>query len=281
MLFPNLLSAIQNKQSPLVMGLDPVPERLPSNFVRGKTLHASVRDFCLNRIEQCANVVAAVKPNAAFFEALGPEGWRVFWEVSEAAKQSGLFVIADAKRGDVPGTARAYARAFFSAGSPFDFLTISAALGTDTVMPFLEAATEQDRGLFALVRTSNAGASEFQDLPVGDSLFHEEIARAVARLGADAACEETGFSRLGAVVGCTAPEELRHLRNEMPQQLLLVPGLGAQGGGAADAADAFFADGSGALVAASRSIIFADEPAKAAQTAQASLWEDISKKSAP
>lgn len=258
-----LAAAVQSRASQVVLGLDPDPRRVPGGA-------EGARAFSRRAIAAAGPACVAAKIQLASFERFGAAGWEAFERVAAGAAEAGLLVIADAKRGDVDVTSRAYAEAFLRA--PIDALTINPALGSDAVAPFLEAATAGGRGLFALVRTSNPGAAELQDLPLASGgLWHEEVARRVAEWGAPSV-DASGLSCLGAVVGATVPERIAVLRGLMPHQPFLIPGVGAQGGRPEDLGAAFGGRAAGALVAASRSIIFAESPRRAAEDLRGALW---------
>jgi orotidine-5'-phosphate decarboxylase len=259
-----LAAAVEARASQVVLGLDPDPRRVPGGA-------EGARAFCRRAIAAAGPACVAVKVQLATFERFGTAGWEAFERVAAAGAEAGLLVIADAKRGDVDVTSRAYADAFLR--QPIDALTINPSLGGDAIAPFLEAATAGGRGLFALVRTSNPGAADFQDLPLeSGGLWHEEVARRVAEWGAPSV-DRSGLSCLGAVVGATVPERIAGLRALMPNQPFLVPGVGAQGGRPEDLRGAFGGRRAGALVAASRSIIFAESPRHAAEELRETLWE--------
>ena len=258
-----LTAAVSARSSQVVLGLDPDPSRVPGGA-------EGARAFCRRAIAAAGPACVAVKIQLATFERFGTAGWEAFERVAAAAAEADLLVIADAKRGDVDVTSRAYAAAFLRA--PIDALTINPSLGGDAVAPFIEAAVPGGRGLFALVRTSNPGAAELQDLPLATGgLWHEEVARRVAGWGAPSV-DASGLSALGAVVGATVPERMAALRALMPHQVFLVPGVGAQGGRPEDLDQAFSGRPAGALVAASRSIIFAESPRRAAEELRETLW---------
>jgi orotidine-5'-phosphate decarboxylase len=244
---------------------------------------AAYEIFCYGVIDVVAPLVPAVKPQAAFFEECGPAGTRILARVIRRAREAGLIVICDAKRGDIGSTAQAYANAYLAGEDPqaavwgADALTVSPYLGSDTLEPFVETAVERGAGIYVLVRTSNPGSGTFQgqatvnapthnhgqeSAPAADDSANDarplylRVAETVAELS-----EETddgnGYGAVGAVVGATYPRELAQLREIMPRAPLLVPGYGSQGGGANDVAAAFQADGRGALVNNSRGILFA------------------------
>ncbi len=222
-----------------------------------------------------------MKPQLACFERLGAPGWRALAEVAEAARAAGLLVVADGKRGDVPTTARAYGQALVGKtetpwgtvpGLGADAFTANPLLGGDALDPLVEAAADAGAGIFALVRTSNPGAADLQDLEVDGTPLHERIAALVAERAPRLAGED-GLSGMGAVVGATAPEHLGRLRELMPDSIFLIPGVGAQGGRPEDLGPAL-ARGRPAsiLVAAARSIAGASDPAAAAEDLRATLW---------
>ena len=276
MSFDRLQQRIDELKNPTVVGLDPALEHIPPHILRknikehGETLWAaalSVFEFNAMLINAINDIVPAVKPQLAFYEALGTEGVLAFEKTCKYAKRRGLYVICDGKRGDIGSTAEAYSAAYLGEveiGStkvaPFDAdaLTINAYLGSDGVKPFLDAAIKHDKALFALVKTSNPSAGELQDLAVGDgrAKLYEKVGEQMELMSLDTVGKH-GFTRIGAVVGATYPHELLHMREKLSSTFFLVPGYGAQGGGAADASKAFRKDGRGAIVNSSRSIIAA------------------------
>jgi orotidine-5'-phosphate decarboxylase len=261
-----LSTAVERKQSQLVVGLDPVVERLPDGLRHeaeaGRPQAATVlARFCCEIVDAVAPHAIAVKPQSAFFEALGADGVRAFEEVCEHARRVGLLVIADAKRGDIGSTAQAYAAAFLEprgdAPPLADALTVNPYLGGDSVEPFLEACRRNGVGLFCLVKTSNPGSADVQDVRLAEGgTVWEHVAGLVHAWGGDlvGGC---GLSAVGAVVGATFPSEVAGARDLLPRSVLLLPGIGAQGGAPADVAAAFAAGPASALVSASRSVIYA------------------------
>lgn len=255
-----LVEAVERKRSQLVVGLDPVPEQLPAELQSDSPAAACAR-FCRGVVDAVESVAAAVKPQSAFFEALGPDGVAAYADVCAYARAAGLLVIADAKRGDIGSTARAYATAFLEPRdgvAPLaDAVTVNPYMGSDSVEPFLAAAAREGAGVFCLVKTSNPGGAEVQDARLDDgTLVWQRVASLVGAWGDDAlgAC---GLSAVGAVVGATYPREVEEARRLLPRALFLLPGVGAQGGEPADLAPAFAAGRASALVAASRSVIYA------------------------
>jgi orotidine-5'-phosphate decarboxylase len=239
-----LAAAVERKGAPLCVGLDPDPALMPAGL--------GVVEFCRGIVDAVAGSAVAVKPQAAFFEAQGADGWAALAEVCGYAREAGLLVIADAKRGDVPSTARAYAAAF----APFaDAVTVNPYLGRDSLEPFL---VQDGLGLFVLVKTSNTGSADLQDLPLEDGRpLWQHVAGLVDRWGEDRV-GESGLSSVGAVFGATHPELLETARSLLPRAVLLLPGVGAQGGRLEDLAAAFTAAPASALPSASRSILYAD-----------------------
>jgi orotidine-5'-phosphate decarboxylase len=261
-----LADAVERKRSQLVVGLDPRLELLPVEL-RGEAVlgrpeaaNAYAR-FCCGIVDAVAPHVVAVKPQAAFFEELGGDGVAAFERVCDYARSAGLLVIADAKRGDIGSTARAYASAYLEPrdGEPplADALTVNTYLGGDSVEPFLQACRLHGAGIFCLVRTSNAGAADVQELTLSDGrhVWHH-VAELVGEGGAELTGER-GLSSVGAVVGATVPRAVAEARRLLPRAVLLLPGVGAQGATAADVARAFTSGPASALVNASRSVIFA------------------------
>ena len=259
-----LLAKCRDKGAPVCVGLDPVVNKLP-DALGGLDPLAALERFCRQVIEAVADHVPAVKPQAACFERYGSAGYAVYERVIRAGREAGLFVIGDAKRGDI-GTSSAHYAAGLLAGEDegaegCDALTIHSYLGDDGIEPFLQAAKLTGRGLFALVRTSNPGGDRLQNARLADGrTVAELVADGIADLGCGT-LGERGYSLLGAVVGATKPEDIASLRDRMPQQLFLVPGFGAQGGSAKDVQGCFKPDGSGAIITASRSVIYAYNPA--------------------
>jgi orotidine-5'-phosphate decarboxylase len=259
-------AAVELKRSQLVVGLDPridlLPMELRGEAVLGRASAASaVSRFCKGIVDAVAPYAVAVKPQTAFFEALGSDGWRAFEDVCAYAREVGLLVIADAKRGDIGSTARAYAAAFLepdgAAPALADALTVNPYLGHDSVEPFLLACRRYGAGVFFLVRTSNAGARDIQDATLSDgTALWQHVASLVHEWGEDLVGER-GLSSAGAVVGATYPRAIGEARRAMPQAVLLLPGVGAQGATPADVARAFTSGPSSALVNASRSVIYA------------------------
>ncbi len=251
-----LVESARRKESVVVAGLDPYPDRLPGE-VRALRLaeERAAYEFCRGILEAVEPEVAAVKLQAAYFERLGPAGMRVYADLIEDAARLGLPVIADVKRGDIGPVAVAYAEAHLSVYGA-TCVTVNPYMGADAVLPFLEVSRREDRGggVFALVATSNPSAGSFQD--VTDPPLYEVAARLVAELGR---IEEGGYADLGAVVGVTRPEIGGRVRELLPQALFLSPGYGAQGGGASGVRSLLDRTGGRVLVNSSRGLLYAYE----------------------
>lgn len=274
-----LNAAIRRTRSPLVVGLDPRLGSLPKiyeSLVAGSVWDQAqaFREYCCWVIDAVADLVPAVKPQLAFFEELGPAGMQALADVVRYAREKQLIVVGDGKRGDIGTTAQAYAAAYLGADSVWgmDCLTVNPYLGVDTLEPFLQTARQRHAGVFVLVKTSNPGSGDFQDLTVTTSAVADASAatslyRCVAehldRLSRTAAAQvdADGLCEIGAVVGATYPAQLSELRSVMSRCWLLIPGFGAQGGSAADTAGGFHPNGLGAIVNSSRAILYAFDPA--------------------
>jgi orotidine-5'-phosphate decarboxylase len=260
-----LALAVRRFGTPAIVGLDPRWENLPPAVaLRHKAGWQDQADaylrFCRGVIDVVAPLVAAVKPQAAFFEQLGPAGMAALGQVIQYARERGLIVVIDGKRNDIGSTAQAYAEGFLGAGGQSawsgDALTVSPYLGDDSLAPFVEVAQARGCGIFVLVKTSNPGGRTFQDLLADGRPIYRHVAEHVERLAISTAAS-CGYGAVGAVVGATYPDQLSELRSAMPHAWFLIPGYGAQGGAAQDVAGAFDDAGLGAIVNSSRAIIFA------------------------
>ena len=298
-----LAALVEERRSRVVLGLDPDPQALwpeavervggdpadpggARHLARACTAEA-VTEHCRAAIVAAGPACVAVKPQLACFERLGAPGWEALEQVVAIARDHGLLVLADGKRGDVPVTARAYAQALVGetpgpfgpvAGLGADAFTANPLLGRDALEPLIGAAAAAGAGCFVLVRTSNPGAAEIQD--EGEPPLHERLARLVDELGREQ-LGDCGLSAVGAVTGATRPEHLGRLRELMPRAVFLLPGVGAQGGRVEDLGPAFAPHPAAGLVTASRSIVNAHaerggEPAaaaeKAAEELRAAAW---------
>lgn len=246
-----LTEAARANSSLLCIGLDPDPARLPVSDASA---------FLCSIVEATSDLVCAYKPNMAFYERMGESGYAALRAVLRAIPDQ-IPVICDAKRGDVPNTAQAYAEAIFDELG-FDAVTVNPYLGGDSVAPFLERA---DRGVIVLCRSSNPGAREFQDLPVAA----EGGTRPLYEVVAERAKEWNTRGNVGLVVGATYPEEVRRLRELCPELPFLLPGIGAQEGELAQAVrSGLDADGGGIIVSASRSVLYASSESDYAEAAR-------------
>ncbi len=278
-----LNSAVRRCRTPVLVGLDPRMESLPAGILPNRNeaswaeIAAAYGRFCRGVIDVVAPLVPAVKPQAAFFEQLGPDGMTALADVIRYAQQKGLLVIFDGKRNDIGSTATAYAQGLLGAEgqSPWgaDALTVSPYLGDDSLQPFIEVAQKRSAGLFVLVKTSNPGGRMLQDLVADGRPLYRHVAEYVERKAVEtvAAC---GYGAVGAVVGATYPAQLAELRSAMPHTLFLVPGFGSQGGTARDVAAAFDAHGLGAVVNNSRGILFAHAVKPYSERYGADRWQE-------
>jgi orotidine-5'-phosphate decarboxylase len=248
-----LVEAQRAKGSMVVLGVDP---QLDSRNAPGVPAGYALSRFCCEVVEACAPLVAAIKPQLAFFEARGLDGMRAFVDVLELARSLGLVIIADAKRGDIGSTSAAYAEAFLGDGDfGCDAVTVNPYLGSDAIAPFV-AEVRSGRGIFVLVKTSNPSSGEFQDRTAPDRPIWEAVAARVHGWGSDFIGAHD-LSPVGAVVGATYPEHARRAREIMPNAIVLVPGYGTQGASATDAVISARPDGLGTIVNASRSLMYA------------------------
>jgi orotidine-5'-phosphate decarboxylase len=275
-----LAAAVRRRKNPVLVGLDPRAEALPPGLVTGRGWEATARSyvaFCRGVIDVVAPLVAAVKPQAAFFEQLGTAGCVALGEVIRYAASRGLLVILDGKRNDIGSTAQGYAEGYLGPGeaSPWgcDALTVSPYLGDDSLTPFVDVATKRGAGIFVLVKTSNPGGKRFQDIVADGRPLYRHVAQYVESLAAQTA-GTCSYGAVGAVVGATYPQELIELRQAMPHTWLLIPGFGTQGGTAKDCAAAFDQQGLGAIVNNSRGIIFAHSRKDLAGRFGPSRWQD-------
>ena len=289
-----LIHRINEKGCPIVVGLDPALERIPE-FIRenavkeyGNTLQAAAESlYHFNRLllEGLHPLIPAVKLQMACYEMFGKWGLDVFQRTAELAGSLNLTVIDDSKRGDIGSTARFYAQGHLGSvplihgrdeAAKADYLTLNPFLGSDAILPFVETCREHNKGLFILVRTSNASASDYQEALINGQPLFIKIAEDIQKIGQDLT-GEFGYSSIGAVVGATWPRELEQLRSVMPNAFFLVPGYGAQGAGAEELSAAFDKKGLGAIVNSSRGIIFAyQSPALREKYADPGLFVEAS-----
>lgn len=300
MSFDLLQDKIREMKNPTVAGLDARVEYVPPQILKkhfgryGETLEAAaeaVFEFNCGLMDCMSDIVPAVKPQSAYYELLGWRGMEVLERTIAYARSKGFFVIADIKRGDIGSTAEAYAEAWLGkskVGSAFfpvfdaDCVTLSGYMGSDSLAPFIKLCKEYDKCLFVLVKTSNPGSGELQDLVAGDRVVYKVVGDLAQRLGGGTA-GKYGYNLTGAVVGATFPSDLRELRRRLEQTFFLVPGYGAQGGTAEDVRHAFDKYGRGAVINASRSIMCAwqktgrdgEDYQDAARAAATAMRDDI------
>ena len=272
MIVDRLIEAIEDRENPTALGLDThleyLPERFAAQFDTSNLVGASGAILAYNKalVDGLKEIVPCVKVQAAYYEMYGMPGMAAMEETVRYAKENGLYVILDVKRNDIGATSEAYANAYlgetplndrtvrtFSA----DFATINPYLGIDGVAPFLKACQEYDRGIFLLVKTSNPSSSQLQDMRLEDGrTVYEAVADLVNQWGSDSV-GSYGYSRAGAVVGATHPEQGAALRRRMPHTFFLLPGYGAQGAKGKDLVGMFDEKKRGAVVNASRSLLCA------------------------
>ncbi len=267
-----LFEAVRRVGNPVLVGIDPRPEELPPGFLERfpedrEGVCAALRQFGCDVLDVVAPLVAAVKFQSAFYEAYGPGGVAAMHASVEKAHEKGLIVIVDGKRNDIGSTAEAYARGYLGkvpVGGSYeptwsaDALTVNPYLGSDGVLPFIKVAAREHKGVFVLVRNSNASAAEFQDLVADGRPIYRHVAEHVSRWAAPYK-GEAGYSLVGAVAGATYPGQLAELRAALPGIPFLVPGYGTQGGTSRDVAAAFDENGLGAMINSSRGITHAFE----------------------
>lgn len=261
-----LADAVRRKKNAICLGIDPRWESLPKS-IRDRhdpksldSVAKAFEVFSLRVLELVGAKVPVVKPQAAFFEACGPEGFRAMQSILRRCREMNLVSILDAKRGDIASTATAYADAAFSANVwHADALTVNPYLGRDAIEPFLQTARKAENGVFVLVRTSNPGSGLFQNLVCEGKPLYQHVAEAVSSWNVER-IGDCGLGDVGAVVGATHPRELAELRQLMPNVWFLIPGYGAQGGTASDVKLGFREDGLGAIVNSSRGLTFPFQP---------------------
>ncbi len=269
-----LIEKIVKTQNPTVAGLDPKLEYVPEYIKEkafakhGNTLKGAAKallEFNKGMIDELCDIVPAVKPQCAYYEMYGYQGVKTLYKTMEYARKKGMIVITDGKRNDIGTTMEAYAIGHLGrtevngellTAFPGDCLTVNGYLGSDGIKPLLTVCKEEDKGIFALVKTSNPSSGELQDRLIDGKPVYEIMGEMCEEWGKDV-MGKYGYSAVGAVVGATYPEQLKELREKMPHTFFLVPGYGAQGGGAKDVSYAFDKNGLGAIVNSSRGIICA------------------------
>ena len=275
----NLIDKIKEKNNPTVIGLDPRYEMIPKCITQkyAPTLEGASKaiiEFNKRLIDATYDIIPAVKPQIAFYEMFGIEGMKAFKETCEYAKQKGMIVIADIKRGDIGSTAEGYSNTFLGKTkiankeeSIFDveFVTLNPYMGIDSIKPFIEDCKKYNKGIFILIKTSNPSSGDIQDVKMKDGEeLYTKVAKLVENWGEDLR-GEYGYSSVGGVVGATYPEQLESLRKVAPHTFFLIPGYGAQGGKANDIAKAFDSNGIGGIVNSSRGLMCAYK---------SDLWKD-------
>ena len=267
-----LIEKIKETNNPTVMGLDPRYDMIPevvrkkySNNLEG--ISKTILEYNKELIDNTYDIIPAIKPQLAFYEMFGIEGMKAFKETCKYAKEKGMIVIADAKRGDIGSTAKGYSNAYLgqtpiaeekiSVFDNIDFITVNPYLGVDSIKPFVEDCAEYEKGIFVLVKTSNPSSRELQDLKLenGETVY-EHVANLVEEWGEELR-GKYGYSSVSAVVGATYPQQLKGIREKAPHTYFLIPGYGAQGGKANDIALGFDSNGLGGIVNASRSLMCA------------------------
>jgi orotidine-5'-phosphate decarboxylase len=282
-----LAAQVEERRSQVCLGLDPDPARIaeswsesPAGESAAERAGDAVAAWCRSLIERAGPACVAVKPQLACFERLGAPGWAALEAACGTAREAGLLIIADGKRGDVPVTAAAYAQALVGEtptpwgsvpGLGVDAFTTNPLLGRDALEPLVAAAEAAGAGIFALVRTSNPGAADLQDLETSSGPVHERLAELVEQF-ADRLAGERGLSGMGAVVGATEPAHIARLRQLMPRSVFLIPGVGAQGGRPELLGEAFIPGRAAALVPASRAIAADPDPGAAAERLREAVW---------
>jgi len=271
----NLYKKMDEKQTPLMIGLDPNLSLFPEHVLRdatnrfGSTRIAAaqaIKNFNIAVIDATADLVPIYKPQSAYYEQYGSDGIRTLEDTIAYAKSRGALVCLDAKRNDIDSTSAAYAEAhlgkvllpdgnFIPSADNADFITVNGYLGSDGVKPFIEVANREGKGIFVLVKTSNKSSGELQDLLVGNKTVYMTMAQLINSWGQNIG--ENNYSNVGAVVGATYPEEAKKLREMLPNTLFLMPGYGAQGAKAEILVNDFDQQGRGAVVNSSRGITYA------------------------
>ena len=266
-----LIEQIKEKDNKTVIGLDPryemIPECIKSKYPQNLIgVSEAIIEFNKKLIDATYDIIPAVKPQIAFYEMYGLEGIRAFKETCEYAKEKGMLVIADIKRGDIGTTAKAYSNAFLGKTKieekeigiyDVDFVTLNPYMGIDSIKPFIEDCEKYNKGVFILIKTSNPSSKEIQDLKLEDGEeLYTKVAQLVEKWGENLR-GKYGYSSISAVVGATYPKELQNLRKIAPHTFFLIPGYGAQGGKAKDIALGFDKNGIGGIVNSSRGLIYA------------------------
>ena len=270
-----LIAQIQQKNTPCIVGLDPALERMPTKWLQERGISEprqagqrqsslaekaeAIYQYNLMVLNAIADLVPAVKPQSAYYELFGSAGIIALEKTVRAARDRDLLVVLDVKRGDIASTATAYAKSYLPSEPVHpleaDAITIVPYLGKDCLDPFFEEATKWGKGIFVCVKTSNPGASIVQEQKIDNRYLYEIIADLI-KPASDKSIGTSGYSGIGAVVGATYPEAAYKLRQQLPNSIFLVPGVGAQGGGKEGIKACFNPDGLGAVISSSRAIMY-------------------------
>ena len=263
-----LIEQIQIKKTPCIVGLDPALARMPESWLQARGISdrsgladcaEAIYQYNLMVLDAVCDLVPAVKPQSAYYELFGSAGIVALERTIKAARDRDLMVVLDVKRGDIASTATAYARSYLSGELPrpleADAITIVPYLGQDCLEPFFKEAIEWGKGIFVCVKTSNPGASIIQEQQI-DRRYLYEIVADLIKPASEKSIGKSGYSGIGAVVGATYPDAAIRLRNQLPNSLFLVPGVGAQGGGSEGIKACFNSDGLGAVISSSRGIMY-------------------------
>jgi orotidine-5'-phosphate decarboxylase len=286
--FADCINARIKELSPLIIGIDPHLDLMPNFLLPSNVdeIQESLFHFGSSVIDVVADIIPAVKFQSAFYEQYGSEGVCALGRSIQYAKSKGLLVILDAKRGDIGSTSLAYATGYLKGVSVLkngvqipsnlevDCITVNPFLGLDSMQPWIETALSSQKGIFVLVKTSNPGSGEFQEVQVGAETISEKLARLVHNWGKDS-IGSTGYSCVGAVVGSTFPQHMQMLRKIMPNALFLVPGSGAQGGTLESARLALDSNGLGAVISVSREATYPFEEIFDVKTYQSTVRQQV------
>jgi len=265
MFIDKLIQNIKDKNSSVIAGLDPRIENIPDFIINEAFKYKNSEEegisqalYLFNKgiLDSIYDIVPAVKIQIAFYEAYGYEGLKAFYKTAEYAKDLGLIVIADVKRGDIQEVAKMYSKAYLK-NPMFDAMTVNPYMGMDTLLPYLDDILEYNKGIFVLVKTSNKGSSDIQNIKsINGTYVYENVAEMIDEIS-NLAVGESGYSSVGAVVGATYPDEAKVLRSMMKKNFFLVPGYKAQGGTIDDIINCFDINGYGAVINSSRGIMYA------------------------
>ena len=245
-----------NERGVVCLGLDTAIEYIPNHILEGKSISEALFEFNKQIIDATLDVVACYKVQIAYYEALGMEGIIAYKNTLQYLREKDAIIIADIKRGDIAATASQYAKAHFTGDFEADFITLSPYMGMDSIEPYLPYMKENNKGVFVLIRTSNKGAEDFENLDLVDGRkLYTAVGDKLAELGKEVKGKH-GYSQIGGVIGCTHVEEGKEIRDRYKDMFFLIPGYGAQGGKAEDVA-IYLNNGNGGVVNSSRAILLA------------------------